>query len=1067
MRKIPWALIILIIWMLLVSTGLYVYLFHLQPTKLGGTVSAYLKEKTNLEFSIESIGLSFSPSPAVIVNNAKFYDNALNTAITAKKVEGLLSWRSLFALKPVLKRLDIYEPSVHFVFPVREKSERPFKIEDVSEEASRKLFEHLREFSVPHYFNSLKITVHNGSGELFDPNTDMAYFFENLRISAKAPDILDGYAQIALERFDILYEKSPLIQLTDTKITADNVSYNPRTYSGNLTVESNIQAASLQRFYDTPIDPAYHYFPMPKPSFVRLNTDFSIAIRSREISLDGTLVNETVFPMNGHDTPVRLQIPFSMVSTFEKKHKSSLKFPYDDNTLNPYKDEFLKENILSDYALDLPGFYVNEIRINNAKIKADADSLDFRGALTGIYPLNPLFFGKADVHNFSLPRWIGPTRNMSAGLYNALNAIKAEIDVFCTMKGVFSPNLKAKVSGYDIRGKSVTANFFKPDICFDLKLVSDGSKPLDLNLLFPEINGKTVRRVKLPPPAVAESTSSEDGGTSVLYHINIHVPKSARIWKIDCSDINVLVAPDKTETPTVAVDIKNLYTGKATALAVLNSDKKHKITAKINSVMTEAPLRNIIGYTACTGHANANLTLYLQGNNVSEILNSLEIYGQASVKNGALHSKTKMLSKFSKLFADVSVKAVPFKAAGGMPETFAMSGNWLFEGNFPEYAVKLSTKNSAVHFSTSDGQPRFRKPQSTDILLTEKPSQAVVLKGSGKLGFDLNQNSLALEQYKGMLRHSKLIANIKYTQKDKASYSGNLYFQHFDLSDYIKNDGSKISADKDLPLDFICNNDVDISLKADKLTFYDITTGNFTGNIKIKDNKISVNNLKASSHRGIIQALLEGSVTKHNQKYQMKTLFKLKAENIDMLAITKMRKQKTLMAGTGNIGIQGSALISKSSDIFKSMNADWNMNFFNGYFQSEKDHYSQNGLNASGGQSVNSAQYTGKTHYNTLSASGTIKNGIAETHNILFHGKGVDILAGGTVNLVTEAINAYARANYLGFSDIPIVITGTIENPKYEVKVLNAVSRSIGNIGAGIFDIFSNVITQPFKIFMQ
>lgn len=186
----------------------------------------------------------------------------------------------------------------------------------------------------------------------------------------------------------------------------------------------------------------------------------------------------------------------------------------------------------------------------------------------------------------------------------------------------------------------------------------------------------------------------------------------------------------------------------------------------------------------------------------------------------------------------------------------------------------------------------------------------------------------------------------------------------------------------------------------------------------------------------------------------MQTLFKMKADNIDMLTITKMRKQKTLMAGTGNIAIQGNALLSKSSDIFKTMNADWNMSFVNGYFQSAKE----NGTNR---------KSAGKNHFNNLSASGTVKNGIAETHNIILHGNGLDILAGGTVNLVTEKINAYARANYLGFSDIPITITGTIDKPEYEVKVLNAVSKTIGNIGTGIFDVFSSVIIQPFKFFMQ
>lgn len=1059
-RKISLGFIFLMCWILAVSTGLYLYLFHLQPTKLGGTVSAYLKEKTNLEFDIESIALSFSPSPTIVVNRAKFYDTSLKTTISTQKIEGVLSWRSLFMLKPVLKRLNIENPTLHLVLPDRENKE-PIKIEEISKELAQTMYSRLREFSIPHYFTSLQIAVSGAKGEIQDPKTNLGYYFENLNIRAKAPDIIDGYADLQIGRIDVLYENSPIAQLTDSKIQVTNISYNPRSYSGSLLFETNLQIASLQRFKDTPINPAYAYFPMPKPSLIRLSTDFSIAIRNKEIELAGTLSNKTVLPMNGYNTPIELSIPFSLVSTYERKKSASLNFPYENKALNPYKDTFLKENKLSSLALDLPGFYVSEIQIKNAAIKADTDSLDFNGAVTGIYPVNPLFFGDAKVHKFSLPRWIGPTRNMSPGLYNALNNIKADINVYCTLKGVYSPKLTAKVLNYSVEGQSVTANFLNPDICFDLTVNAPNSNPLDLNPLFPEINGKTPSKVQLPPPAVVIPPNSPKNNTSaaVAYHININVPKSAHIWKIDCSNVNVLVSPDKNNTPSIAVDVKNLYTGTAKALATLSSDKKHKITAEIRSMLVEAPVRNILGYTACTGHADADVTLYLQGSNMGEILNSLEIKGKSSIINGSLHSRQTLLTKFSKLSADVNVQTVPFKFQKSMPKNFSLNGNWIFEGEFPEHTAKISSSKSSIQFSTENGQPLSRSPQPTTILLTEKAAKIPVLNGTGNLGYQLANNKIILENYKGMLRHSKLIADIYYEQKDKNTYTGNLYFQHFDLSDYANTSPDKTHTDKALPLDVICNNDVDLKIKADKLTFYDITTRDFTGNIKIKDSKISINNLKTNSKNGIIQALLEGSVTKKKQQYFMQTLFKLKADNIDMLTITKMRKQKTLMAGTGNIAIQGNALLSKTSDIFKTMNADWSMSFINGYFQSAKDYNDK--------QRGESKQYSGKTNYTNLSASGTVKNGLAETHNIILHGKGLDIFAGGTVNLVTETIQANAKASYLGFSDIPIVITGTIDNPEYEVKVLNAVSKTIGNIGTGIFDVFASVIIQPFKLFMQ
>ena len=177
------------------------------------------------------------------------------------------------------------------------------------------------------------------------------------------------------------------------------------------------------------------------------------------------------------------------------------------------------------------------------------------------------------------------------------------------------------------------------------------------------------------------------------------------------------------------------------------------------------------------------------------------------------------------------------------------------------------------------------------------------------------------------------------------------------------------------------------------------------------------------------------------------------------------------MSGIGNIAIQGNALISKNSDIFKTMNAEWNMQFINGYFQSEKAHNAMLEEQSETPETLSNAnnvpQYTGKTSFSNLSASGTITNGVAKTNNLVLQGTGLFIHGGGQIDLVSEKIDAFAKATYLGIPEIPVIITGTITKPEYEVKVLNAVSHTIGNIGTGIVDIFSGVLTAPFKLFMQ
>ena len=63
-----------------------------------------------------------------------------------------------------------------------------------------------------------------------------------------------------------------------------------------------------------------------------------------------------------------------------------------------------------------------------------------------------------------------------------------------TLKGVFSPNITARVLNYAIKGKSVTANFLKPDICFDLTIPEQNGSPINLNPLFRKSTEKTPKK---------------------------------------------------------------------------------------------------------------------------------------------------------------------------------------------------------------------------------------------------------------------------------------------------------------------------------------------------------------------------------------------------------------------------------------------------------------------------------------------------------------------------------------------------------------------------------------------
>lgn len=121
MRNVSYGFIFLIFWLLLVSAGLYIYLFYLQPTKLASSISYLIKEKTKLEFDIGRVELSFAPTPTINIHAIKFFDTSLNTEISISRLEGVLSWRSILQLKPIINRLACSGATIHLTLPRTEK----------------------------------------------------------------------------------------------------------------------------------------------------------------------------------------------------------------------------------------------------------------------------------------------------------------------------------------------------------------------------------------------------------------------------------------------------------------------------------------------------------------------------------------------------------------------------------------------------------------------------------------------------------------------------------------------------------------------------------------------------------------------------------------------------------------------------------------------------------------------------------------------------------------------------------------------------------------------------------
>lgn len=156
MRNVSYGLIFLIFWLLLVSAGLYIYLFYLQPTKLASSISYLIKEKTKLEFNIGRVELSFAPTPTINIHSIKFFDTSLNTEISISRLEGVLSWRSILQLKPIINRLACSGATIHLTLPRTEKKEPALAMDEISQNFPMRFSTDCRHFPFPIIFQACK-----------------------------------------------------------------------------------------------------------------------------------------------------------------------------------------------------------------------------------------------------------------------------------------------------------------------------------------------------------------------------------------------------------------------------------------------------------------------------------------------------------------------------------------------------------------------------------------------------------------------------------------------------------------------------------------------------------------------------------------------------------------------------------------------------------------------------------------------------------------------------------------------------------------------------------------------
>ncbi|MCH5276464.1 MAG: AsmA family protein [Desulfovibrionaceae bacterium] len=753
MRKARLDIVLLIVWGLLLSAGVALYLSCLQPARLGRTVSDTLESLLGVRCAIRQVDFSVIPRAQVTLREIRLEpDAAPGVKLRADACRAELSWLSLFRLRPVLHRVELEGAVADIIWPLPDLRSPVERDEEArrtdGEEPGIRQAETGRPWAMPALpalLTGVRLRVVNSSLRLHSGDNSRELVLSGISGRGRLPGLFRGSVDLSVRKSVFRGEAVPEITLDKFRLEAHSLREDERgELLGSLSMSGEVQMAALDAVIGHSIAPPYRYFPMPSPARLEFSAGMALAPESRRSVLAGDVKLDAVLPMNGHDTPLRVRLPYRLDS-------------------------------------------LDRIRVEGMDIDFDGDRAVLSGDITGLREAAPVFAGQAVLGHFSLSRWFGFGHRMSAGLQHALNDISGTLDFVLTPQGVRVPRLEARLQSVDalLVGSGGCEKFLEPDIVINGHMAG----AVDLNPLFPELGGAAPDMPDLPPPVVGLDEDGGGGEPSIVgYAIHLTADKAA-LWRLEADQADCLISPaplsDKDRAreaqereaairagksppapwksaghgPQLTVSLGGFYGG--TADAVVNLDDVFRVRATLKGVAAQEALSRIAGCATpdmpLAGTLDGKADLNFSGSSAAAVVSSLAGTADATLKNGFMTVPSGTRLPYRALNIKARAKAVPGGKSGTtMPEVMPFSGNWQVSLDTDAWAVSADS-GAAMTFSMANGLPLSMAPQPASLRV--RLGKNTMGSGAwpadlnfnlaGRLSFDLDAGTLTLADLSG------------------------------------------------------------------------------------------------------------------------------------------------------------------------------------------------------------------------------------------------------------------------------------------------------------------------------
>lgn len=1083
MRKPRLGTILLVLWGIFLTASAYVYLTWLQPARLGETVSRELRSSLDVQCAIGEVSLSFFPRPTLELRDLSLVRGSMDhIEFFVRHARAEISWGSLLRLKPIVVRVRLDGPTLDVSGQILDRLMQSREKTEALPPAS---------FKLPKFHPSIvgtRFSIHDGLCRLSSSDGRSAFILSGIESTARLPGFFPGHLNLSLASIHCALSSGIDINASDTKLSIPKIS---KKLSGLLTSTANfstsLQMDSLDTAWGHKIAAPYRYFPLKEPLRLTMEGNFDIDPEQGLYLGKGTTAATAVMTMNAHDVPMSAKIPFTLsgLDSPIQIEKADLRMEDDSVTISGLLSGLLEgkptlsgraaihhfsltrwfgfgramtkglQNALDNITGAFDSFELTPRGVIVPKLTAKVLDMNVTGSGSCVEFLKPdiridirteqadldalfpeLHGKKPELSHLPHPVLpLSPSKEnskesdaLACGYDIHIMADKAEILKFTPAKVdvhiVPAPDsgTMLKISAADFYKGNADSEVYLQDkirVKAALKDVST-AKPVTVLAGFPALSS-TLKQGKVDiaflPGDLLSILSSLEGSVQAVFtpgSMRTKDPTTSFAFKTFSVQAQAVATPPKNVSPkTTQMDFKGAWN-------VALGTEHWKLDANAPKATIAFSTKN--GLPTSMNRQNLLFTLTLGKTLFSFLPQDLVLTGNTALSFPA------SFETFTLTDAVVSHKL------------FRVEGNALVK---PQAKTEfISGKASGATSSLGELLRLFGASQTSDF-----PIHNLRIGGA----YTVSKTGIELSNLSGKLDKTNFSGNLKHTWQGRPSTESSLSLSSLDLDDYLfSSTPSPEHSRAKLPLSLLKEQDANLQLTLDKLRAFKTTLSHVSFPIFLKNGHLSIP--AKARFPGGGEAALELSAALSPNGSNVSNSGSARVTKLNLLALCKDRKQKTLLEGTGALNAT-----------FTSQQVYWDdwKHTLDGNFS----------FNASKGAVISTVERPGqkpaeyRTDFQTLSLSGNANKGIVTSKDFLLKGTLSSVKGAGTINLQEQTIDAKATVTVAGIPEMPVTIKGDLSNPKTDYKLIGAVVGTVGNIGSTAIDLLGFVLASPFKFF--